>query len=61
MNNKKGGIYLLLGIVCGTASIVMYQIGSNSSHLSELADYFYVPLPLAAVCLVVGVKKMNNL
>lgn len=31
-------------LVCFVAAIAMYLIGSNSSHLSELKDYFWVPL-----------------
>jgi hypothetical protein len=35
----------------------MYKIGTNSSHLSELGDLFWLPLPLAAIALLVGLMK----
>lgn len=46
--NKKT-LWLILGVLSLTATIGMYAIGSNSSHLSELKDFFWVPLPLALV------------
>ena len=57
---NKGLLFIILGIICATASIVMWQIGSNSGHLTELKDYFYVPLPLAGILLIVGIQKMNK-
>jgi hypothetical protein len=48
-----------LSSLCIVASGVMYNIGTNSSHLSELGDLFWLPLPLAAVSFLVGLKKKN--
>jgi hypothetical protein len=45
-------VYLIIGILSVIASVVMYQIGSTSSHLSELYDYFLYPLPLAAIGII---------
>ena len=49
--NKKS-LFLTLGIVALIASVAMYMIGKDSSHLSELKDFFWVPLPLAAIFLL---------
>lgn len=40
---------LAIGILSIGATVAMYFIGSNSSHLSELLRYVYYPLPLAAI------------
>jgi ATP adenylyltransferase/5',5'''-P-1,P-4-tetraphosphate phosphorylase II len=54
--NKKT-IYYLLGVLCIAASFVMYIIGKNSGHLSELKDFWWMPLPLAALALLVANRK----
>ena len=51
--NKKA-VFGTIGILAIIASLVMYKIGNRSSHLSELKDFWWVPLPLAAVCLLVA-------
>jgi hypothetical protein len=52
MNRKT--IFGTIGILALIASIVMYVIGGKSSHLSELKDFWWMPLILAAVCLAVA-------
>jgi len=52
MNKKK--IYSLLALLCIAAAIVMYLVGKNSGHLSELYDYFWLPLPLGAIFLLLA-------
>ncbi len=50
----------LIGILVGLAliaSVAMFFIGKNSSHLSELYDLFWVPLPIAATGLLLLFKK----
>ena len=37
----------LLGGLALVASVGMFVIGTNSGHLSELADFCWVPLPIA--------------
>lgn len=49
--NKKV-VFLVLGIVAIAASIVMYRMGRSSSNLSELKQFWWVPLPLAVLCLL---------
>ena len=49
------------GFIAVIASIVMYRMGKNSSHLSELKDFWWYPLPLAVICfLIAGVKKKEG-
>lgn len=43
----------ILSALCIIASIAMYAIGSNSNHLSELKDFFWLPIPLAVICLAI--------
>ncbi len=54
--NKKS-LFLLLGIVCLAAAVAMYMIGKNSSHLSELKDFWWIPLPLGLLALFVAGRK----
>lgn len=51
---KKKGLLVTLGCVCIFASFIMYTIGGNSGHLTELRDTFWIPLPLGAISLVVA-------
>jgi hypothetical protein len=53
--NKK--VFTILAVLCLVASVAMYVIGGNSSHLTELKDYFWVPLPLAALFLLGASRK----
>jgi len=38
----------------------MFVIGSNSSHLTELKDFFWAPVPLAVILLIVGTKQTDK-
>lgn len=51
--NKKV-VFGVIGILAVIASIVMYRMGKNSSHLSELKDFWWYPLPLAVICFLVA-------
>ena len=53
--NKK--VFTVLAVLCLVASVAMYMIGKDSSHLTELKDYFWVPLPLAAIFLLAASRK----
>jgi hypothetical protein len=55
MNRKS--LFYGLGLLCIIASIAMYLIGKNSSHLSELKDFWWVPLPLGAISLLLASKR----
>ena len=54
--NKKA-VFGILGVLCLVASAAMYMIGSNSSHLTELKDFWWIPLPLAAISLLIASKS----
>ena len=51
--NKKT-VFTVIGIIAVIAAIVMYRMGKNSSHLSELKDFWWYPVPLAVICFVVA-------
>ncbi len=51
--NKKT-VFGTIGILAVIASIAMYVIGGNSSHLTELKDFWWAPLIVAAICLAVA-------
>lgn len=53
----KNKLFFLLGLFCIVASIVMYFLGKESSHLSELKDYWWIPLPPGALALLAANKK----
>jgi len=42
-----------------TTAIGMYLIGDNSSHLSELKDFFWTPIPLGILSLIGAFKKKD--
>ena len=48
---------IILAIVCIGAAIAMYIIGNDSSHLSELKDFWYIPLPLGLFALIGAFRK----
>ena len=51
--NKKV-VFGVIGVLAVIASIVMYRMGKNSSHLSELKDFWWYPLPLAVICFLIA-------
>lgn len=56
MKNKK--LLFSLSALCLIASIVMFNF-RNDSHLSELGDFFWTPIPLGALALI-GALKNNK-
>ena len=52
-------IAMPLALICIIASIVMFIVGSKSGHLSELKDFFWMPLPLALILFFIGSSKKN--
>jgi hypothetical protein len=55
MNKTLLSIIMVLSFI---ASLVMFVVGKNSGHLSELYDFFWAPLPLGIVALIsLAVKK----
>jgi hypothetical protein len=51
--NKKA-VFGVIAVLAVIAAIVMNRIGRHSSHLSELKDYWWYPLPLAVICLLIA-------
>ena len=51
--NKKT-VFGVIGALAVIAAIVMYKVGRNSSHLSELKNFWWYPLPLAVFCFLVA-------
>jgi hypothetical protein len=49
---NKRTIYSVVAALAIAASATMYIVGKDSSHLSELRDFWWYPLPIALLCLV---------
>jgi hypothetical protein len=45
--------FLILAFLSIIASAVMYFVGNSSTHLSELKDFYWIPLPLGVISLLV--------
>lgn len=54
MKNKA---FVILGTLALAASAAMFVIGSNSGHLSELRDGFWIPIPLGLILISLGAKS----
>ena len=52
--NKR--LFFIIGVIAVAASIFM-KIKSNDSHLTELKQYWWIPLPLALLCFVGAASK----
>ncbi|MCU0440266.1 MAG: hypothetical protein MUC49_20440 [Raineya sp.] len=50
----------ILAGLCFFASAAMYQIGSTNSHLTELKDTFWIPLPLGIVFALLALKNRKS-
>lgn len=58
--NKKI-VFLVLGILALAASVVMYRMGRSSANLSELKQFWWVPLPLGFLCfMAAGASKKQG-
>lgn len=53
----KQVFYLILGIVALLAAGGMYYVGSNNSRLSELEDFWYMPIPLGILAIALAFKS----
>jgi hypothetical protein len=52
-------LFSILAALAVIASITMYLVGSSSAHLSELKDFFWVPLPLALLSFLASKKRIK--
>ncbi|MBI2340260.1 MAG: hypothetical protein HYU99_07850 [Deltaproteobacteria bacterium] len=50
-------LWKTLGGLCVVAAGVMYLIGDNSSAMSELKDFFWVPLIPGVILILISFKK----
>ncbi|MCZ8155352.1 MAG: hypothetical protein O9264_04470 [Leptospira sp.] len=50
-------LLLVIAVISFLASISMYLIGDNSSHLSELKDFFWTPIPLGILALIRALRN----
>lgn len=51
--NKKT-VFGTIGVLALIASMAMYIIGGRSSHLSELKEFWWAPLIVAVLCLLLA-------
>lgn len=49
---SKKTIYGILGLLALVAAVAMKVVGKQSSHLSELQEFWWYPLPIAFLCLL---------
>ncbi len=56
MNDQKK-LAQMLGTLSLFASLIMFGIGSTNDHLTELKDFFWIPLILSAVCFMAAQRK----
>jgi hypothetical protein len=49
-------LLIIVSTLAFSSSIAMYIIGKDSSHLSELYDLFWIPLPLGVLALLGALK-----
>ncbi len=56
----KKTLFIVVGALALIASALMYFIGKDSSHLSELYDVFWIPLPLGVLSLGLGLMQKKN-
>lgn len=56
----KSKILSVLATLSFASAGAMYTIGSNNSHLTELKDLFWVPIPLGIVLFLLAKKMRGN-
>jgi hypothetical protein len=54
MNKKLAGT---LGLLCIAVAFAMYMVGNKSSHLSELKDFWWAPVPLGVLLILYVINK----
>ena len=50
-------VLVVIGFIFLIGAWVMRIVGGNSSHLSELREYWWIPLPLGLLCFLIAMKK----
>jgi hypothetical protein len=49
--------YYILGVICIIAAGAMYFLGKEDPKLTELKDFWWIPLPIAALFLLLANRK----
>lgn len=49
--------YYILGVICIIAAGAMYFLGKEDPKLTELKDFWWIPVPLAALFLILANRK----
>jgi len=49
----------ILASLCFSAAVGMYAVGSTNGHLTELKDFFWIPIPLGLICTIVALRKKS--
>ena len=53
---SKSMLWTIVASIALAASIGMYQQGENNPNLSELKNFWYIPLPFAFIAFQIGQK-----
>ncbi|MDA0208120.1 MAG: hypothetical protein O3B64_01795 [bacterium] len=53
--NKQ--IFTSLGVLALIVAGLMWIVGGNNPNLSELADLWWLPIPLGVILILIGMKK----
>lgn len=49
-------LLIILGVLAFAASAIMFYL-RNDSHLSELGDFWWMPLPLGGIAIALAMRK----
>ncbi len=55
-------LFIIITILTILSSLTMYYLGKNSSHLSELKDFFWIPFPIGVgvITSIISINKIKN-
>jgi hypothetical protein len=56
--NKK--VAFVIGLLAAVAAAGMFIVGSNSSHMSELKQFWWTPAIIAIVCFIIAGSAKKN-
>jgi len=51
-------VIVIIGIIALLAAVAMKYMG-RSSHLTELQEYWWAPLPVTLICMIVVARKSS--
>jgi hypothetical protein len=50
-------LLIIIAVLAFVAAGVMFYLGNDSGHLSELLDFWFYPLPLGVISLIGAFRK----